>query len=111
MGPDEKQGLLGFRSGLVIEMSVDGLSWWSIRDGLSGVPELSDDSQRWTDRATSAHPSLLYPSGPADLALIVKLDGMARPRLFAVLEWFLCFSLVRCSSCLRWSLPWLYDLQ
>jgi len=42
VGPDEKQGLLGFRSGLVIEMSVDSLSWWSIRDGLSGVLELSD---------------------------------------------------------------------
>ena len=103
MGPDEKQGLLGFRSGLVIEMSVYSLSWWSIRDGLSGVPELSGYAENWCDRATSALPFLRYPSGPADLALTGKLDGVTRPRLLAVLDCLFRFSLERCSCYLRWS--------
>ena len=106
VGPDEKQGLLGFRSGLVIELSVDGLSCWSIRDGLSGVLELSGYAQNWCDRATSADPFLLYPSEAADLTLLGVLDGVTRHGLLPVLECFLRFSLgLVCVG----HLPCLYD--
>ena len=37
-------------------------------------------------------PFELHSRGPADLALIGKLDGVTRPRLLAVLECFLRFS-------------------
>ena len=40
VGPEEKQGLLGFRSGLVIKLSVHVLGWRSIRDEPASVLEL-----------------------------------------------------------------------
>ena len=68
VGPDEKQGLLGFRSGLVIQMSVHVLIWRSIRDGPASVLEPGAiDEDRLIERFSSP---LNCPARPAPLLVV-----------------------------------------